>query len=161
MQIKFADIVKPITFEFMGQEEWLANVRKSFPLGLKSPLRGSMEIRPMGSGRFELKGRIQVEPMVPCSRCNDSISWAVDEKIHVTVQREGNSDREDWSDLELGADDLEIYEVPGDSINLETILNDAIQLAIPYRCVQVDEMKDGIEKCRVCGDNLNDSLVTH
>jgi len=151
LKVKLSDVVKPITFEFLGGEEWLSPIRNSF-VGMNSPLTGHLQIHPMGRGRFEIKGKVSFEPKVPCSKCNDPIPWKIEEDVFVAAQKISKSRYEEQeSEIELSTEDLEIYEIKGDVLDLEMILNDVVHLALPSRCVLVEDVA-GEEKCLVCGD---------
>lgn len=149
--------VKKITVT--GDEGWLKTIYDTFHSDANSKvnkLKAELIITPVGDGFTMVKGEISYTPIVDCSRCGDFIPWSIEDRFEVCFQKEDVND-EQLKERELSAGELDEYYLDGDDIDIELLLNERVQLAIPMRTVLAREDKEN--ECFVCGDDLDEARV--
>ncbi len=153
MQIDVSKIVtnKPEEVVITGNEDWLSEIYALFPTvkGQEQPkITGKMSIARHEMNILSVKGYVEYMPFVDCSRCAIPISWSISESIEaygaVGKSPGLQTDEEDEDDIS-GSDDITDY-LQENFLNLELIVNEAIQLAIPLRTVPKSEN----DICQIC-----------
>lgn len=150
MKVRFADIDSGLTVELKGGEEWLAGIRKTFVRGIKEDFSGSIALRRLARDRFEVKIDVGFTPILPCAKCNESIEMKFKIAEEAVVENSKERIYADRKSVELQPEDFEVYSMPGAFLDVEVILNDAVQLAIPDQCVALENRESGHERCSVC-----------
>ena len=99
--------------------------------------------------RGPLRGWLEVA----CSRCVGTVRVAVEETIEVTyLPKDEVPDEDGDDDLEVGADDLDVYPYDGDELDLEPLLREQIVMAVPYAPLC---REDCLGLCQMCGADKN------
>jgi len=100
--------------------------------------------------KFRLAGRVQTTLELPCSRCVESFRLPVDSafelRYHPQSENTGQGERE------VGEDDFSTAYYQNDEIDLEQLMREQFELALPMKPLCRDDCK-GL--CPVCGTNLN------
>jgi len=99
---------------------------------------------------FHLVGTVKTTLELPCSRCLEPFLWPVDAsfdlRYHPHAENRGEGERE------VQEDDLSTAYYSNDEIDLEQLMKEQLQLALPMKPLCADDCK-GL--CPVCGTNLN------
>jgi uncharacterized metal-binding protein YceD (DUF177 family) len=143
------------TFKVEGTEPWLSKIYSEFktPKNTTAPLlRGSISVDARDPACVTVKGSIEYSPFVDCSRCGLGISWPISETIETRFLR----DLPDFSDdLELDEASIEEFTLmDGKTFDLEELINDVVQLALPARLVQAGPN----DECLVCDEKLSEPI---
>lgn len=133
-----------------GQEPWLKEIYATFSSN-DAPLTGEIDVKPEAYGTYQIHGRIDYTPIVECSRCAEPVAYPIHRDIDVRfIDRdaaeagfdiEGEAD-DGTVERELESQDLDTYYVEEDGlIDIELVLNDFVQTALPTRvtCALVDK----------------------
>ncbi len=159
MKLKAEDLRGPKTITITGQEDWLDLIYQSFGLakGEGSHLiTGQLTVHPSNYGLYEIEGQIQFTPVVSCSRCEDMIPWEISRKIKVRYL-EARPVEEDEVERDLEPSDFDAYYLDDEGyMDLEVVVNDFIQTALPTRLVKVG--KDG-KSCLICQKDVGTATV--
>ncbi len=105
-----------------------------------------------GHGVF-VRGPLRGWVEVACSRCVGIVRVALDESLLVTYLPKDDvpvDDEED--DIEVGADDLDVYPYEGEELDLEPLLREQIVMAVPYAPLC---REDCLGLCQMCGADKN------
>lgn len=159
MKIKRDDIPKPgKTLTISGDEAWLASIYEAFHRqNLKENRRitGSLLIQADAYGFVQVRGEIRFEPLLSCSRCADLVSWELARQVDVEFRpKPTEQDRE----VDLSPEELDYYYLDEDAcVDLELLVNDTIQTAIP---TQVIVRSDDGRCCTVCQSDISSPLVS-
>ncbi len=154
MKLKAEDLRQAKSMTITGQEPWLAEIYASFDMSLaeaqgEKAIVGSVTITPQPYGVYAVSGNIRFVPKVSCSRCEDPIPWPIERTFAVRfleVPELPDDAVEDEEDREPAA--LDDYYLDSEGlIDIEMLLNDFIQTALPMRLVRASE--DG-KSCLVC-----------
>ncbi len=158
MKIKLNEVNLPKELKINGDESWLKSIYDVFPApdGETTPaLSAELTISDMNDADIYVYGTLRYEPFVTCSRCAKPINWNVEEKVSALFleKREDISGKSEKSLDEI--DDIQ-YLIKDNSINIERVLNDTVQTAIPNRLVRYS--KDG-ERCDICNEDFSNEQV--
>jgi uncharacterized metal-binding protein YceD (DUF177 family) len=149
----------PKTLTLQGDESWLSEIYSSFPAN-ERPLSGQIEVIPEAYGLYAVKGHVDYTPSVECARCSELIGYPIHRDISVRFidrdQAESGLDIEgidedEVIERELDSKDLDTYYIESTGeIDLEMVINDFVQTALPTRvtCANVN---------KICGVDLKDS----
>ncbi|MCP4870816.1 MAG: DUF177 domain-containing protein [Proteobacteria bacterium] len=107
--------------------------------------------------RVDVEGTLTAEVGQTCVRCLNAYRQPLKRGMFQILMREAAGDDEDDEEIELTDDDLDRSEIVDDVVDLETLLREEIQLALPLKPLCKDECK-GI--CQGCGAELNDEACT-
>lgn len=159
--MKFAvhDLHAAKTITITGHEEWLSAIYSDFAVD-KSAAKGLLNAELSVSRReegtsYRVVGSVRFCPNVDCARCGDKLTWPIDTTVDLIFAPD---DREykPGSEVSLALADLETYPLINDTIDIETILNDAIEEAIPLAPVLRDASGTS---CKQCGKSLDARVV--
>jgi uncharacterized metal-binding protein YceD (DUF177 family) len=161
MKLKAADLREPLTIPIAGDEPWLSFIYQSFAIkGQTQPkLTGEVTVTPAPYDVFTIKGQVRFHPLVNCGRCQDLITWEIERPIDARYLARYEADEaEEGEDVEvdLTPQDLDSYYLQDGWIDLEPVINDVVQTALPNRLIKVTA--DG-KNCVVCLENIEDQLV--
>lgn len=149
MKIKVSDLKRPLTVTVTGDEEWLDQIYSGFlvPEGKQAPrLKAEVTFTPETASIVDVKASIHFTPYVACSRCLDPLPWKIEREI-AAIYRVPPS-FQDQKERELASNDLDEYWMESGIIDVEALLNEEVQLAIPSQTVLGDEEGNGCPKCR-------------
>ena len=143
---------KPIETEIKGEEPWLGDIYQSFlPTSAKESARllAKTSIRHLSEEMFEITGSLSYTPEVPCSRCDLAIPWAIDLQFQMVILPEG----QEWAEH---GQSPEICYHKNRQFDLEALINDQVQLAIPQQTLL--PTADG-KNCAICHLNIGNKKV--
>jgi len=152
MRIHVRDLTDKLTLALTGDEDWLARIYGDFPTppgphAVKPKISGNLSIDLEEAGTVVVEGRLAFAPLVPCARCDLGIPWPLDLKIRTRFYPEdtGAGPKE----RTLSRHELDAYYLENDEVDVEQLVNDLVQTAVPAFVDASDE--DG-PKCPACGD---------
>lgn len=131
--------------EITGNEPWLSEIYQHFaiPKGEEAPkLTGWLDVAPLKLGFADVKGEVKYSPFVPCSRCGDAIHWDIDTEFEMSY-RDHKTQSLERKEVDLEADELDHYFLKDGRVDVEELVNEQVELAIPSRTV--------CEACEVSG----------
>jgi len=158
MKLKAEDLRSPKTITITGDEPWLGLIYESFNLTKPQEDRritGSLTVTPSAYGLYQIDGEVSFTPMVSCSRCEDFIPWEITRKIKVRYLDQGPIE-EDEVERDLEPSDMDAYYLEDGYLNLEVVVNDFIQTALPSRTVKTSA--DG-KSCLICHKDVSDRVA--
>ena len=138
---------------FHRDASWFAGITESLEkareITLARPLNADLELTPE-QGQVKISGRVQATIQLPCSRCLQDFTLAIDESIFLVLLRPlADETREE---VDLRAEDLNTELFDGVTIDLDGIIVEEIFLALPQKPLCQTTCK-GL--CPDCGVNLN------
>lgn len=158
MKIELSAINPQVKVAITGDESWLASIYESFESDRDSAetprLSGSLTIDKTSYGTFTTTGQLQFAPYVACGRCDQLLTWPLDLSFSLDCRQE-TKPTEIVRERDLKESELEIFYFSGDSIDLELILNEMIQIALPTQTIK----RDDNGQCIVCHKDLRDDLA--
>jgi uncharacterized protein len=98
----------------------------------------------------KIRGPVKSTVTLTCSRCLEEFTYSFDTNLDVELAPKGFLPHS--SEVELRADDLDIYYYEGDEIDLDPLIYDEVLLNIPIRPL-CRENCAGL--CHACGKNRN------
>jgi uncharacterized metal-binding protein YceD (DUF177 family) len=152
MRILTSTLPSPHHIQFLGNEAWLSQISKD--LSPEAPemskIHGQVTLRTDSGGFILVSGSVTAQATRHCDRCGQAVSIPLHSDFSATF-------RPPFTDvapriLALSSEDLEVYFIEDGAVDLEVIINDSLQCAIPTHigCSQAD--------VTVCGSG-EDSLV--
>lgn len=99
---------------------------------------------------FRIAGPIKGTVTLACSRCLEEFSCPIDTYLDITLASKGTMPL--VSETELRQDDLDIYYLEGDEVDLDPLVFDEVLLSIPFHPLCEEDCK-GL--CQSCGKNRN------
>lgn len=156
MRLHINDIAPERRIIISGDEPWLQAIYDDFPTESEKPkLTGELRLAlEEGTGGVHVTGKLAYAPMVDCSRCCLAIAWPLDLNIDARFLPEAANASP--KEKNLSRDELDAYDLQGHEMDLEELINDSVQTALPTSLVPVSE--DG-DSCQVCNADLrNDRL---
>ncbi|MBM4252388.1 MAG: DUF177 domain-containing protein [Deltaproteobacteria bacterium] len=158
MRLAVAAINGQIEVTIKGNEPWLEALYRDFPLpggtGEAALLSGVLKLRVEEAGSVHVTGHLSYAPIVSCSRCDKAIAWPLACDVDVRYLPEQINDLE--REKNLSRNDLDAYFLDGDEVDLEQLITDTVELALPSRFVLADAKG---ERCRVCAVSVADGRV--
>lgn len=159
MRVHISDLDQDKTITLSGTEDWLTTLYANFPLGetgagVKPRLTGSLKLTLAEGGYVHVRGSLKYAPILNCGRCEKGLPLPLDLAIDTTYMPAAApvADKE----LNLTEADLETYYLEDDAVDLEGLIIDTVDLAVPTRFVVT---KDDDKTCAACGIDLsNDRL---
>jgi uncharacterized metal-binding protein YceD (DUF177 family) len=139
----------------MGQDPWLAQVAKD--LAPDSPetsnIRGNVSLHADTAGFVHASGHVTADAMLPCSRCGHPKKVHLESGISATFRPPYNEQAP--RELALESEDFDVYFIEQGQVDLEILLNDVLQCALP---TQVICAEGDLEGCGGGSEN-DDDLV--
>ncbi len=162
MKLKAEDLRSPKTITISGDEPWLHLIYESFDIKGAVPathrITGALTVTPSTYGLYDVEGEVRFTPNVSCSRCEDMIPWEISRKIKVRyLEQVPLEDEEEEVERDLEPSDMDAYYIDAQGmIDLEVVLNDFIQTALPSRLVKT--APDG-KSCLICHKDVSTKAV--
>jgi uncharacterized metal-binding protein YceD (DUF177 family) len=162
MKLKAEELRSPKTITISGDEPWLHLIYESFDITGAIPtdrrITGSLTVIPTNYGLYDVEGEVKFTPTVSCSRCEDMIPWEISRKIKVRyLEQAPIEDEEEEVERDLEPSDMDAYYVDAQGmIDLEVVINDFIQTALPTRLVKT--AADG-KSCLICHKDVSTKAV--
>lgn len=158
MRIHVNDLNPEMNLAISGSEEWLSRIYADFPLspeeGVKPRAEGNLKLILEEGGTVLVRGKVRYAPVVNCGRCEKGIPFPLDLKIDMRFFPETLQD--DSPEVNLATGDLDTYYLDKGFADIEGLINDTIQTAIPNRLVLTAE--DG-KACQICGIDLSEDRL--
>ncbi|MEY4631075.1 MAG: hypothetical protein RIQ81_1195 [Pseudomonadota bacterium] len=162
MKVSVKDLKKPLNIRISGNEAWLGAIHASFTPevgdacapGVQAgdrQLTGDLELSVDSAGCVRVTGRLDYQPLVPCSRCDLSIPFDVGQDVD-SCFKPLPSHTDDRREVNLSGDELDERYIEDGAVDIEELLNDLVQTAIPFQTVQVSP--DG-KNCVFCKADLS------
>jgi uncharacterized protein len=110
----------------------------------------TLAIRPTGAGVLHIKGRVQADPQLECSRCLNIFPYHIDSDLDITLAPEkvlGTA-----PEHELGRSELDTEFYQGEEIEPLDLVKEQLLITIPMVPLHRPDCK-GL--CPVCGTDLN------
>jgi len=140
-----------------GLEPWLDKIYATFPVpsGKPKPLiQASVALtRNELTGDVEASGQLTFTPFVNCSRCAEFIPWPVTTDLNARFL---NKAPPDGGVADLDEEALDEYYFQGDTLDIEPLLNERIQMAVPMQTIRLSDDKTS---CLDCGLTVGDDRV--
>ena len=164
MKFRVKDLsAKPTPLTIGGSEEWLNDLYASFAhtsdvaSGKVTPgkLQATLELTKDLAGFVRVAGNLKYTPHIDCSRCGETITWPIDESVDV-VFRPFVSEPEGGKEISLTKDDVDQYIIEGGTVDIEGLINDLVQMAIPINTVMLNESEAA---CKICGLAVTEDKV--
>ena len=157
MKIRIDDLLRPMTVEIDGSEPWLmamyADFAEDAPLIEPPRLRGKLRVTLEAAGTVHVAGSLTYSPKVPCGRCDLAIEWPLDLKVDCRWLPQALEPQARERNLSEG--DLDVYVLEDDTVDLEMLVNDTVQTALPNQFLAMTDAGS----CRICTRDLKDSHV--
>jgi len=163
MRIQLKDMTPQLHVQICGLEPWLGPLYSGFPQQLEDH-QGSASARPLLKADFDLMleeagsvqvtGEVRYSPIVNCSRCDRLIPWPLHIPLNVRFLPAAYNSVAKETNLSLA--DLDAYFLDGDELDLECLINDAVQTALPSRMVPE---AIGDNACSACLEPTADGQV--
>ena len=118
---------------------------------ISAPVKLAFEIF-KDKSTFRLAGSTQTTLEVPCSRCLETMSVAVDASFDLRYQPHSTNVGNGDDEQEIEEDDLTTAFYQNDEIDLEQLMREQFYLALPMKPLCSESCR-GL--CPVCGTNLN------
>ena len=149
MRLTLNEIREGTTVVIRGDEAWLEQIYSGFPLvdadGVRPMLTAKLDLRLEAAGSVSVTGVVNYVPRVNCSRCDKVLPWPL--RVEVSTRFLPEQLNETPKEKNLSRDDLEVYFLQDDAVDLELLLNDSVQTALPTAYLPV---ADDERSCRVC-----------
>lgn len=147
-----------VRLDQIGDDPFTWDVRQEIPaerlerdeLVSLSPIHWRGRIRRLDMG-FLLAAGLDYEQTLSCQRCLEPVTEPVSAEIDLLVQSAETGDALE-GEMELDEEDFGVYSVDGEELDLDPLLLEQIQLAVPMRPICREDCQ-GL--CRSCGRNLN------
>jgi len=103
------------------------------------------------AGDWFLDGELDVTVNEQCDRCLEKYSQGVSQRVQVSIRKPVETKAEE---LELSEDDIGVYFVEDEELDLEEVARQEAELLVPLKKLCSEECK-GL--CAQCGGNLNEN----
>jgi len=155
MRVSLTDLSKSKKVVVTGEEGWLAKIYELFaaPKDQQTPkVSAELHISEYHHDICNVDVSLRYEPFVDCSLCATPIRWPL--TIHEQVQYRHPPENELPREHNLAKEELDHYFFDQDAIDIEALLNELIQIALPSRLIK--RSADG-SSCTVCQRDLRAS----
>jgi uncharacterized protein len=116
---------------------------------IRSPIRISLRVEKVGT-EVMIRGNLTAEAELQCSRCLNNFHNVLTIPVNVVYHPVDELREEEHH--EVAADELDMDFYTGDELDIQTLINEQIVLALPMKPLCSDTCK-GI--CPQCGKDLN------
>ena len=146
-----------VRLDEIGDEPFTWDVREEIPavelerdeLVALAPVHWRGRIRRLDLG-FLLDARLSTEQTLQCQRCLEPVTEPVEADVELLVQPPDENLA--VGEVELDEEDLGVYVLEGEELDLDPLLVEQLQLAVPMRPLC---REDCAGLCPTCGTNLN------
>lgn len=161
MKIAINSFETTTELQITGDEPWLNQIYEVFMEEgqITSRITGSLSILREENGSAWVKGHLAFSPLVACGRCAQAVKLPLNVAISARFlsDSENPNRTENWQrERNLTRDDLDTYYMAGGVIDLEQLINDAINTEIPISYIPASD--DG-KSCRVCLADLTSAHI--
>jgi uncharacterized metal-binding protein YceD (DUF177 family) len=157
MRVHIFDLKPDLSVHVAGTESWLDRIYADFPSasGASRPrVHGDLLLTLEEGGTVYVSGKLNFAPVIGCSRCDLGIPWPM--SFDVGVRFFPSSVNAPTRERTLSQNDLDIYFLEDDEVDLETLVNDLVQTGMPSRVLATTD--DG-SACRICHADLTSAQV--
>ena len=148
MRMLINTMPSPHQIKFVGNEDWLVRISRDLSPDApeSSKIHGDVSLRTDSAGFVMVTGHVTAEATRPCDRCGQGVQVPLDCDFAATF-------RPPFTDaaprvLALSSEDLEVYFIEEGAVDLEVMINDSLQCAIPSQigCSKADIMVCGSDE---------------
>jgi uncharacterized protein len=111
-----------------------------------------LSIKPAGKGVLHIKGRVQADPELECSRCLKVFSYHIDTELDITLAPEKSLGTAPEHELDRSELDVDFYH--GSEIEPLDLVKEQLLISVPMVPLHIPDCK-GL--CTVCGTDLNET----
>jgi uncharacterized protein len=111
-----------------------------------------LAIRPISAGALHIKGRVQADPELQCSRCLKVFSYHIDTELDITLAPEKALGTGPEHELDRAELDVEFYQ--GEEIEPLDLVKEQVLITVPMVPLHSPDCK-GL--CPICGTDLNEA----
>lgn len=156
MKISINDLNPSRRLPISGSETWLARLYGDFPApeGSAPPITGELELTRDDGGCVTVTGALNYAPFLPCSRCAKPLPWPLRMEVEARYYPEDVNPAP--REKNLSKADLDAYYLIDHAVDLEELVNDAVQTALPSQILSVD---GNGENCAVCQEDVSTPYV--
>ena len=158
MRIPLTAISPQCKAKVNGDEPWLDSIYQSFPLpngeSEQAVVSAHFSLTLEEAGSVLVEGELRFQPRVSCSRCDKALTWQVNEKVCVRFLPALHNDAP--KEKNLSRDELDVYFIEDDTVDLEQLINDTIQTALPTQYLPL--ASDG-KTCTICNVDVSGERV--
>ena len=158
MRLAVSSISEQTVIEIRGDEPWLEPLYRDFPLpggaGERATLTGRLEFRLEEAGSVMVTGTLTYAPIVTCSRCDKALAWPLRCEVSTRFLPEQVNDMP--REKNLSRDDLDAYFLDSHAVDVELLVNDTVQMALPTQFLATDPSG---QNCRICAVQLDTEQV--
>lgn len=157
MQIRVTDISSKLDVEIQGNEPWLDRVVKDLQEVNDAPqtsITGKILLQRDTAGFIYCTGHVKHTPTLACSRCGSPVAWPLEAEIRATWRPPFESHVP--GEIALTTEDLDTYFIEKGCIDIEMMVNDALQCALPS---QVQATTENPHECLADSTYPNDTKV--
>lgn len=162
MKVSVKDLKKPLNIRISGDEPWLGQIHASFALGdgdscapgvreSGRKVTGVLDLYVDSGGCVKVSGKLNYEPLVPCSRCDLAIPCDVSQGVDALF-KPASAHQDERREVTLNEGDLDERFISDGAVDLEELLNDLIQTAVPTQTAQAVA---GTSDCRFCKADIS------
>ena len=153
MKLSVKTLSSPHQVEFENRDSWLKEIARELTPSEpeSSNIRGNLTLKQDSAGFVHATGTVTAQATQPCDRCGRDVQFPIESSINVTFRPPyvDNAPRE----IALSPEDLDVYFIEDDHIDLEVLINDTLQCAIPTHILCHDSDSEG------CSEDEDDGLV--
>lgn len=163
MQIRVAELntQKPKTITLTGEESWLksiaANLNETSDHSKTNPVTGSLTLRMDSAGFVHGTGMLFHEVLRICGRCSHPTSFPLNADVSVRWRPPFTTHVP--RDISLTAEDLDVYFIENDRIDIEQVVLDTLQCALPDVDPAHADATDPTQICEPSADEVSEVLV--
>lgn len=124
-----------------GADEWVRRAASQAAGGPVSRVEGTLRVEDQDSRRADVTGTVKVSAKLDCDRCGEPTEVDVSADVELTYAPAASLSSDSLiadEEVELARADLDVGWYEGTSLNMESVLCEAISLAWPSRVVCSD-----------------------
>lgn len=131
MHLVLKTLRSPHLIKFTPGDTWLTRIAQDLAPARpdSAEITGEISLRLDNAGFVHARGNVSAKATQPCSRCGKDVTLDLETEVKATYRPpyEGLPPR----DSNLAADDLDVYFIENGQLDIEVLINDALQCAVP------------------------------
>lgn len=143
MKINVKTLMTPHKVHFDQQERWTQQIVRDLSPGKPSDtnLNGELTLKSDSAGFIHVSGSVKAQATLPCDRCGRDVIIPIVSDIVATYRPPylEHAPRE----MALSTEDLDVYFIEDGHVDLEVLINDTLQFAVPNHILCQESDSDG------------------
>ena len=137
----------------MSEDPWLSRMAKDLTPDAPetSNISGNISLHADTAGFVHASGHVKADATLPCSRCGHTQKVHVKSEISATFRPPYSEHAP--RDLALESEDFDVYFIEQGQVDLEILVNDVLQCALPAQVFCSEDDPEG------CGGESHEDLV--